>query len=151
MLELVVEAIWLNVTVPPATATGVTRFRVFVSALVDLSVQVETPDALVAGQVPYTFVVPVSVAVKVGTVPTIALLLASFNVIVTVLEATPFAFTGPLPVIVLFVSEAAVVLNTTVPPVFDTGVAIFRVLVSAFVEESVQVETPEAFVEEQVP
>ena len=43
--------------------------RVLTSATVDLSEQVETPDALLAVQVPYKFVAPVSVAEKVGTTP----------------------------------------------------------------------------------
>lgn len=43
---------------------------------------------------------PVSVEVKVGVTPETPLLAASFRVIVTVEVATPFAITGPVPVIV---------------------------------------------------
>jgi hypothetical protein len=42
----------VNVTVPPVAATGVTIDSVFISALVDFNVQVETPDAFVDEQAP---------------------------------------------------------------------------------------------------
>ncbi len=94
---------------------------------------------------------PVSVAVKVGTVPEIKLLLESFNVIVTVPDDTPSALTGPVPVIVQLAAEGVLALNTTVPPVTETGVKSCKVFVSAFVDFNVQVETPEALDEEQTP
>lgn len=46
---------------------------------------------------------------------------------------------------------AAPEVKVTLPPDFTTGVAIERVLTSATVEVSVQVETPEAFEIEQAP
>ena len=42
----------VNVTVPPATTTGVTSDKVFVSAVVEARVQVDTPVVLEAEQVP---------------------------------------------------------------------------------------------------
>ena len=59
-------------TVPPVTDTGVERLKVLTSGLLDLSVQVETPDAFVLEHDPYAFVLPVLVAVKVGVTPLIA-------------------------------------------------------------------------------
>src|SRR5439155_17157619 len=86
-----------NVTVPPATETGVAIDSVFTSAFVDDKVHVETPEALVAEHAPSVLLVPV--AAKVGVVPDTALLLASFNVIVIVEVATPFAATGRVPLV----------------------------------------------------
>jgi hypothetical protein len=48
MVVYAADAAWLNTTVPPVTAAGVTSESVLVSALVDFNVQVETPDAPVA-------------------------------------------------------------------------------------------------------
>jgi hypothetical protein len=90
----------------------------------------------------------VSVALKVGTVPEIALLLRSLMVIVTVDVATPLARTGEVPVKVEFAATAGPGLKTTDPSVFTTGVAMDKILVSAFVDANVQVEIPEASVEE---
>lgn len=42
----------MKIAVPPVFETGVKRLRVFNSALVDLSVQVERPEALEALQAP---------------------------------------------------------------------------------------------------
>ena len=92
-----------------------------------------------------------SVAPKVGTVPTTELLLASFKVTVTVEVATLFATTGPEPVIDELTATAPPGSNTTVPSALLTGVAIERVFVSAVVEVRVQVETPRASVLLQVP
>jgi hypothetical protein len=36
----------VNVTVPPVTTTGVTSDKVFISAVVEARVQLDTPDAL---------------------------------------------------------------------------------------------------------
>ena len=95
--------------------------------------------------------VPVSVAENVGVVPAIKLLLASFKVIVTVEVATPSATTDPVPVMVEFTIDAPAAVKVTLPSDFTTGVAIANVFTSAFKEERVQVDTPEAFVEEQLP
>lgn len=56
----------VNTTVPSAFVTGAVMERVFVSALNEFRVQVETPDAFVTEQDPYPFVVPVFVAENVG-------------------------------------------------------------------------------------
>lgn len=56
----------VKTTNPPDFTTGVAMERVFVSAFVDLRVQVDTPLAFPVEQVPYTFVVPVLVPVNVG-------------------------------------------------------------------------------------
>ena len=87
---------------------------------------------------------PVSVALKVGTIPGTALLVLSLRVIVTVEVATPLATTGPVPVIDELMATGPPDWKTTVPPVFTTGVAIAKVLVSATLDLKVQVETPEA-------
>lgn len=134
----------VKVTVPPAFTTGVAIERVFTSATVDFNVHVEIPEASVEEQVPYTFVVEVSVAPKVGTTPETALLDASFSVMVTVEVAEPSATTGEVPVIVELAATAVPAVNVTVPPAFTTGVAIESVFTSAMVEVIVQVETPEA-------
>ena len=53
MVELAAKAApaW-NTTVPPALTTGVAMLKVLVSALVEAKVQVATPEALEAPQVP---------------------------------------------------------------------------------------------------
>ena len=79
------------------------------------------------------------------------MLLASLRVIVTVEASLPSATTGPEPVMVEFTATAEPAVKVTVLPVLITGVAIERVLTSAFVEVIVQVETPVASVTEQVP
>jgi hypothetical protein len=96
-------------------------------------------------------VVPVLVAEKVGVCPETLLLFVSLRVMVTVEVATPFANIGPEPVIVEVAATAAPAVKTTVPSALTTGVAIDRVLVSAFKEETVHVEIPEAFVTEHDP
>jgi hypothetical protein len=87
---------------------------------------------------------------KVGTTPITGELVLSFNVIVTVEVDEPLATTGPVAVIEEFAIDGEPVAKTTVPPAFTNGVAIESVFVSAVVELIVQVETPEAFEEEQV-
>jgi hypothetical protein len=89
------------------------------------------------------------VALKVGVCPAIGLLSASRRVIMTVEVSTPSARTGPVPIMLEFAGSAAPAVNTTVPPVLETGVKIERVFVSAIPDCIVQVETPEALVTEQ--
>jgi len=84
--------------VPPVFEIGLTRLKVLTSAVVDRRVQFETPDESVAEQTLYVLPLPEFVAKKVGVVPTTALLLPSFSVMVMVDDETPFATTGPLPV-----------------------------------------------------
>jgi hypothetical protein len=152
MLELAATgAVDVKTTVPPTLTTGVAIDSVFVSALDDLSVQVETPETSVAEHVPMTFDEPVSVALKVGTVPTTKLLFTSLRVMVIVEVEVPSAATGPVPVMLEFAATAEPALKTTVLPAFTTGVSIESTFDSAFVEARVQVETPEASVDEQVP
>jgi hypothetical protein len=86
----------------------------------------------------------VFVALNVGTVPVTKLLLASLRMMVIVEVATPFAITGPVPLIDEFVARAIPAVKTTVPPVFRTGLVILKVFVSAFVDEKVQTDTPPA-------
>ena len=93
---------------------------------------------------------PVFVAVKVGTVPDIGLLLRSKSVTVIVDEETPSALTAPVPVIVVVLAEALPAVKLTVPDENATGVKRLSVLVSALVDLRVHVETPEAFVLEQM-
>ena len=140
----------VNITVPPALTTGVAIERVLVSALVEASEHVETPLASELEHVSIELVDPVSVAVKVGTEPETPLLFISLRVMVMVEEEVPSATTGPVPEIVEVAATGLPAVKTTVPSAFTTGVAIERVLVSALVEESVQVEIPEASVAEHV-
>ena len=91
------------------------------------------------------------VAPKVGVCPATGLLLASLKVMVTVDVAVPFATTGLVPVMVELTAATEPAVKTTVPSALTIGVAIDNVLVSAMVDESVQVETPEALVTEQAP
>jgi hypothetical protein len=65
--------------------------------------------------------------------------------------AVPSATVGLEPVIAEVAEATAPATKFTVPSVFTTGVAMERVLSSAFVELKAQVETPEAFVAEQDP
>lgn len=88
---------------------------------------------------------------KVGVCPETGLFAASLSVIITVEDATPLAITGPEPVIDELAATALPDVKTTVPPVFETGELIERVLVSANDELKVQVETPVAFEDEHMP
>ena len=92
-----------------------------------------------------------SVAEKVGVIPETATLEASFNVMVMVDVATPFATTELVPVIVEFAAETAPGAKTTVPPTLTTGVAILKIFVSVVVELKVHVETPDALVALHAP
>ena len=133
----------VKTTVPPVLTTGVAMARVFVSAVEDLRVQVESPEASEDEQAVMTLVVPVLVAVKVGVLPDTALLFASLRLIVMVEAATPSAETGEEPVMLEFAATAIPAVKTTAPPALTTGVAIDKVLDSALRDLSVQVETPE--------
>ncbi len=75
----------------------------------------------------------------------------SLSVIVTVEVATPLATIGLVPEIVELMATAAPAVKRTVPSDLTTGVAIDKVLVSAFKEVSTQVEIPEALVDEHKP
>ena len=136
-----------NTTVPSVLLTGVRIERLFVSAVVEASVHVATPLTSVGEQAAIVLLVPL--APKVGVRPSTGLLLASFNVTVTVDVATPSATIGPVPVMVEFAATGVPAVNVTVPSAFTTGVAIARVFTSALVELSVQVASPVAFVTEQ--
>ena len=91
------------------------------------------------------------VAEKVGVTPETGLLFASFNVIVIVDVAIPFAVTPLVPVIVELAATGTPAVNVTVPPVTATGVTSDKVFVSAVVEARVQFDTPVALEVEQAP
>lgn len=141
----------VKTTFEPALMTGVVIERVLVSATVDASVHVETPDAFEAEQLPYEFVVPVSVALNVGVIPDTGLLLTSARLIVTVEVDEPSAITGVVPVMLEFATTGAPAVKMTDPSAFTTGVAMERIFVSALRDVIVQVETPDALVTEQLP
>ena len=61
------------------------------------------------------------------------------------------ATTGPVPVMVELSATATPAVKITVPSLFETGVAMDKVLVSALVDAKVQVEIPEAFETEHDP
>lgn len=136
-----------NTTVPSVLETGVRIESVFVSAVVEASVQVATPLTSVAEQAAMVLFVPV--APNVGVRPSTGLLLASFKVTVTVEVATPSATTGPEPVMLEFAATGVPAVNVTVPSLFATGVTMASVLTSALVELNVHVATPLALVAEQ--
>src|SRR5437870_4601571 len=121
----------VKVTVPPLCTTGVAMESVLTSAFVDASVHVDTPDAFVAAHAPYTLVLPVSVAEKVGVTPETGLLKASFSVMVTVEVATPFAPTGLVPVMVELAATGGAAVTVTAGEVV-TGAAV-KVFVPAVV------------------
>jgi len=136
----------VNVTVPSALIIGVAIESVLISAFVEVNVHVDSPLAFEAEQALVVFAVPL--AENVGVVPTSGLLLLSSKVMVTVEVATPSATTGLVPVMLELAIEAASAVKVTVPSVFATGVRIESVLISALVEASVQVASPEALVTE---
>lgn len=127
-------------TLPSVLETGVTMARVFVSALVEASVQVETPFTSVTEHAESVLLVPV--ALNVGVKPGAGFPPASFSVTLIVLVDTPSATIELVPLISEVAATGGPGSNTTVPPIFTTGVAIERVLVSALVEVSKQVEVP---------
>ena len=135
----------VKTTVPPVLTTGVAIARVLVSAVEDLRVQVELPEASEDEQAVITLVVPVFVAEKVGTEPETALLFTSLRLMIMVEAATPSAATGEDPVIVELAATAIPAVKTTVPPALTTGVAIDNIFDSAVNDLSVQVEIPDAF------
>lgn len=119
---------------------------VLFSATVELTVQVETPDPLVAEQALTVF--PVPPTDKVGIKPLTGLLFASLTVTVTVEVAEPFATTGEVAEISELAARAGPwtnVLEVPSPLILETSID----LTSALVELIVHVETPEAFVAEQ--
>lgn len=63
----------------------------------------------------------------------------------------PSAVVEPAPAIEEVVAETELAENTTVPPLCETGPVILSVLVSAVVDDMVQVLTPVASVAEQPP
>jgi hypothetical protein len=63
----------------------------------------------------------------------------------------PSGSIGPVPMIVELPAEAEPPINVTFPPVTMTGLASESNLICALVELRVQVETPVASDEEQVP
>jgi hypothetical protein len=133
----------IKLTDPSLLEIGVVIERVFVSALVEVIVQVEIPELLVTLQPPYIFVEPVSVALNVGVVPETGFEFVSLKVIVIVEDAEPSATTDPVPVIFEVAVLAAPAMKVTLPSALMIGVAIESVLTSALVEVIVQVETPE--------
>lgn len=88
------------------------------------------------------FVLPVFVALKVGTLAATGLLKASFKLIVMVEVATPLATTGLVPEILELAATGRPALKTTVLPDFKTGFVILSTFDSAFVEERLHEETP---------
>jgi hypothetical protein len=86
------------------------------------------------------------VALKVGITPEMLLEKPSLRVMVTVEVEVPSGFTGPVPMIVEFVASAGPAVNTIAAPDLLTGVKICGVLLSAFVDFSVQVDVPAASV-----
>ena len=136
-----------KITVPSVLATGVRIESVFVSAVVEARVQVATPATFVAEQAVRVLSVPV--AANVGVRPSTGLLFASFNVTVTVDVATPSATTGLVPVMLELAAIGVPAVKVTEPSLLATGVRIASVLISAFVELSVQLAIPLSSVTEQ--
>ena len=94
---------------------------------------------------------PVLVAEKAGTDPGTGFEFASLSKMVTIDFARPSFSIGPLPLIVEVELLTGPEMKDTVPPVTLTGELMAKVFNSACVELNVQLETPEAFVEEQIP
>jgi len=138
----------MKTTLPSDFATGVTIANVLVSAFVDASVHVETPLALPMEQDDTVLADPV--ALKVGVWFGTGLFPESRSVTVTVLVATPSARIDVVPVIVEVAADGAPAMKVTFPSALLMGAVIERVLTSATVEVRVQLETPLAFVTEQI-
>src|SRR5204862_260464 len=100
---------------------------------------------------PFTLVLPVPVAGALAAAPLTALLDTSFSVMVAADVATAVATAVPVPVMVEVAAAAEPAVKVTVPPLCTTGVAIESVLTSAFVDASVHVDTPDAFVAAHAP
>lgn len=79
------------------------------------------------------------------------MLFTSFNVIVIVDVAVPFAVIPLVPIIVELAATGAPAVNVTAPPVTATGVTIDKVFISAVVEARAQFDTPVALEVEQTP
>ena len=79
--------------------------RVFASALVEVKVQVLTPEVSEEVQIDGVLL-PVPIAVKTGVIETIGLVCASLRVIVTSEVAELFATTELVPVIVVEIEDA---------------------------------------------
>ena len=111
--------------------------RIFDSAVLEVTEQVDTPDEFVALQVEYEFVVPVSVALNVGTIPTTGLLFLFLRVIVIVELAIPSANMLLVPVILEFAATGTVSIKVTldVTPENPEGTDKESVLSSSKVEE----------------
>jgi hypothetical protein len=124
---------------------GEVKERVFVSATVEESVQVEIPKAFVLEQALSAFEDPL--AAKTGVVPEIGFPLASFKVIVIAEVEVPFGSTGVVPVIVECTELAGPGLNAITFPLTLTGDESVSVLISATVEVIVQVEIPVTLLE----
>lgn len=139
----------MKVTVPFGFTIGEVIDKVLISALVDFSVQVETPNELVAEHVEIVF--PVPDALNTGISPVTGRFKLSLSVMVIVDVNIPSAFTGPVPVIVEFATTAEPVLNSTVPPDTEMGVRRESVFIWAVVEAMVQVEEPLVLDDEQIP
>lgn len=127
-------------TLPSVFVTGVTIANVFVSALVEASVQVETPFTSPTEHAESVLLVPV--ALNVGVKPGAGFPPASFSVTLIVLVATPLATIVFVPLMSEVAATGGPGSNTTVPPIFTIGVAIESVLVSALVEVNEQVDVP---------
>ena len=149
IVEVAIEALpALKTTVPPGVLIGEVMLKVLVSALLDFKVHVETPEAFPREQVLYTLLPPVFVAEKVGKILGTAFEFASFKVMVMVDVLVPFAETGPVPVMVEVAVAGEPGTKMTLPPALTTGELMLKVLVSAWVEVKVQVETPRLLVAE---
>lgn len=141
-----------TVAVTPVKPLGVAMLTVLVSATVVAIVPVAMPEAFVV-EAGWVSVFPVPVDENVVEIPLTVLLKASRRVIVTVEVVEPSALTPELGdvAIVEFTATGAPAVKVTVPSFLVTGEVICSVFTSARVEVNVQVETPEASEEEQVP
>lgn len=138
-----------KVTLPSVLFTGDVMARVFISAVVEASVQVETPDASVTEQAEAVLLEPV--ALKLGVCPGAGLFAASRRVMVMLEVETPLASVGDVPMMLELAAETGPGWKTTVPPLTMIGVVRRRVFVSAMVEVKVQREKPVVTVTEQAP
>lgn len=88
---------------------------------------------------------------KMGVTPSMGFPKASARETVMNETETPSALTGDVPMMSELAALGAPAVKVTVPSAFETGVAIDSVLISAFVDAKVQLDSPEALVAEQVP
>lgn len=131
-------------TAPSAFTTGEVIVSVFVSATVELSVQFERPAAFVTEQVPYEFVPPVLVAVKVGVNPLSGMLSGFRTVIETCEFETPSAVIEVVPVIVEVAAFGEKSTKLTVPesPATRLGGLTVIVFISNVLDLIVATVTP---------